>query len=493
MHNCYFDTDRCICEPPFKLLPFPKNCQTREEWTKFVNRRDQNHPWKKWQPNKASRICSKHFEGGKPTDIKPYPTLLAGTHLQSLKKKVVQPRRIIKKKECQPKRKVSKALSTGNLNETKNQEIPVTDITSKYNIRMDHSYAVCCNSCAVSCSCVKNKHQLEELSTKMKTLMKARRRPSFAKKVLKSDNSIKRYTGFPTIAAFNKIFKLLKPTALQMKYWRGTKSLVSSKVLRYFRKCPKKLGPARKTLLRDELLITLIKLRMDLNIEVLADLFDISSSSVSSIIQTWLALLANALKRLIFFPTRDIVLNSLPTSFKAKNCKARIIIDCSEIFIETSRNLQTQALTWSDYKKHNTAKFLVGITPQGHIAFLSDAWGGRTSDKHIVNESGFLDILDFGDEVMADRGFTIKEELLLKNCTLTIPPSAKGQEQMTAEDVSTTKKVANLRIHVERAINRMKTFQILKNTVPISLVPYIDDILCICAAICNMQSPLVQT
>ena len=93
---------------------------------------------------------------------------------------------------------------------------------------------------------------------------------------------------------------------------------------------------------------------------------------------------------------------------------------------------------------------------------------------------------------MADRGFPIKEDLLLRHATLTIPPSAKGQEQMSTKDVETTKHVANLRIHVERAINRMKWYRILKGIVPITLMPCFDDILIVCGGVCNLLPPLVS-
>jgi len=39
-----------------------------------------------------------------------------------------------------------------------------------------------------------------------------------------------------------------------------------------------------------------------------------------------------------------------------------------------------RAQTWSNYKKHNTVKFLIGVTPQGTIDFISKGWGGRVSD-----------------------------------------------------------------------------------------------------------------
>ena len=66
-------------------------------------------------------------------------------------------------------------------------------------------------------------------------------------------------------------------------------------------------------------------------------------------------------------------------------------------------------------------KFLVGISPAGVISFVSDAWGGKTSDRQIVIDSGLLELLESGDNVMTDKGFTIKDLLRDKGCTLNIP------------------------------------------------------------------------
>jgi hypothetical protein len=48
---------------------------------------------------------------------------------------------------------------------------------------------------------------------------------------------------------------------------------------------------------------------------------------------------------------------------------------------------------WSNYKHHSTIKFLLGITPQGTISFLSECAGGRLSDKEIVEESNLINHL----------------------------------------------------------------------------------------------------
>ena len=91
--------------------------------------------------------------------------------------------------------------------------------------------------------------------------------------------------------------------------------------------------------------------------------------------------------------------------FRPRFSKCRVIIDCTEIFIERARNLTVWALTWSNYKHQNTIKILVGIAPKGAISFLSKAFGGRVSDKVITQKSGFLDLLKHGDFVLADRVF----------------------------------------------------------------------------------------
>ena len=50
--------------------------------------------------------------------------------------------------------------------------------------------------------------------------------------------------------------------------------------------------------------------------------------------------------------------------------------------------------------------------------------------------------------------------------------------------------VANLRIFVEQAIRRLKTFKILKHEMPILLLDKFDDIVTICAALCNLYPKL---
>ena len=79
---------------------------------------------------------------------------------------------------------------------------------------------------------------------------------------------------------------------------------------------------------------------------------------------------------------------------------AVLAIDCSEIFIDTPSSYAAHSKTYSDYRKHNTVKFLIGITPCGSICFLSWCWGGCVSDKSLTQQSGFFSYVEPGDVVL---------------------------------------------------------------------------------------------
>ena len=178
--------------------------------------------------------------------------------------------------------------------------------------------------------------------------------------------------------------------------------------------------------------------------------------------------------------------------FKLCYPKCVSIIDCFEVFIQRPGHLTARVQTWSNYKHNNTIKFLVSITPTGSISYVSKAFGGRTSDKVITPHSGYLDKLEHGDQVLADRGFLIAEELANQNATLITSAFTKGKSQLSAKEVETTRTIAHVRIHVEKAIERLKNFNILCTNMSMYMVPHADSIVTICSAICNLQPKLVS-
>ena len=96
-----------------------------------------------------------------------------------------------------------------------------------------------------------------------------------------------------------------------------------------------------------------------------------------------------------------------------------------------SRKLEARQLTWSNYKHNNSLKVFIGISPTGAIIFVSTAYGGRVSDKVITQRSGFLDLLEYGDHVLADRGFLVEDDIAAHSASLVLPSFTKGKSQLS--------------------------------------------------------------
>ena len=150
-----------------------------------------------------------------------------------------------------------------------------------------------------------------------------------------------------------------------------------------------------------------MKLRLNLTNEDLVYRFGVAKSTVSRIFHKWLDVMYVKMKSCIRWPDKETVRQTLPNVFIKHFQNVRCTIDCSEIFIERPTSFKARAQTYSNYKKHNTVKFLIGKTPAGVISYLSPCWGGRVSDKELTRESGFLNLIDPGDEILADRDFLI--------------------------------------------------------------------------------------
>ena len=86
----------------------------------------------------------------------------------------------------------------------------------------------------------------------------------------------------------------------------------------------------------------------------------------------------------------------------------RVILDCTEIFVQKSSSLVNQNLFFSHYKRHTTVKFLIGITPSGVISLVSEGFGGRVSDRQMIEKSLLFDMLEEGDGLWQTRGLQLQ-------------------------------------------------------------------------------------
>jgi hypothetical protein len=98
-------------------------------------------------------------------------------------------------------------------------------------------------------------------------------------------------------------------------------------------------------------------------------------------------------------------------------------------------------------------------------------WGGRASDKNITEKCGLLSKLLPGDVVLAVRGFDISESVGLVCAEVEIPAFTQGRSQLSPLEVESTRKIASVRIHVERVIGLVRnTCTILQDTLPIDFL-----------------------
>ena len=211
-------------------------------------------------------------------------------------------------------------------------------------------------------------------------------------------------------------------------------------------------------------------------------------------------LLFSKLKHLIIWPDRDSLQKTMPMVFRKHYPNCVVVIDCFEIFINRPTSLLVRAQTYSKYKHHNTVKYLIGITPQGSVSYISDEWGGRTSDKFLTEHCSFLSYLIPGDLVLDDRGFDIRDSVGSHCSTVELPAFTKGKSQLTGIEVEQIRKIANVRIHVERVIaNIRKRYSLLSDTQPIDFLitsadnskTLLDKIVYVCCALNNICNSVI--
>jgi len=94
---------------------------------------------------------------------------------------------------------------------------------------------------------------------------------------------------------------------------------------------------------------------------------------------------------------------------------------------------------------------------------------------------------------MADKGFDIQDDLAKYGVTLNIPAFFKGSNQFSSvQQAQHNKKIASLRVHVERGIERIKNWHIFDRCIPIRLAPVASEIFFVVGGLTNFQPPLID-
>ncbi|KAK1876644.1 putative nuclease HARBI1 [Dissostichus eleginoides] len=169
--------------------------------------------------------------------------------------------------------------------------------------------------------------------------------------------------------------------------------------------------------------------------------------------------------------------------------------------MERPTSLVLQSQSYSSYKSTNTLKSLVACDPRGAVIFSSALFTGSMSDKEIVRESGLIPLLEKqieigylqrGDGLMADKGFLIEDDIKSVGLQLNLPPFARSKRQMPSGDVLTTKRIAKHRVHVERAIAKIKKFKMVSDRIPNTRLGNISQIWYVVSVLSNFQPHILK-
>ena len=176
------------------------------------------------------------------------------------------------------------------------------------------------------------------------------------------------------------------------------------------------------------------------------------------------------------------------------NDRVIIVVDSTNINIETPLDPGMNTCTFSDYYGGNVVKLLIGQTPQGYLSYFSRAFPGKITDTDLLESTLFVSgQLESMIDVLGDKGFMNFTILASKGIGLRLPPKSRRGYDFSFNNAADTRLFANKRIHVERTMSRIKAFGFLKRVLRSNRWDIISDAVNVICHLCNLQSPLTDT
>jgi len=114
------------------------------------------------------------------------------------------------------------------------------------------------------------------------------------------------------------------------------------------------------------------------------------------------------------------------------------------------------------------------------------------SDVEVTCLSSLVHLCEFGDSIMADIGFTIKNPLDAKDVGFNIPDFLEDKGRLSLAEVEETELIASVRIHVERVIRRVKENQLFDSIIPVTMPGTLNQIWTVVCLLANFKGPLIS-
>ncbi|XP_028394502.1 uncharacterized protein LOC114518698 [Dendronephthya gigantea] len=292
--------------PELSFHKIPKNPDLKKKWVRLLKRKGVR------DPSSTHRVCSMHFVGGKKTYTNNIPTIFASTSKPRKRPTVrvtVDNNNYSQCSSSETSKEIRDDAVTSEINSTVVEiEDPINKIKKEMAILEDEKQQL-------------QKQHEEDIK---KVQLSAFRLERF----IGSDNDFRFYTGFPNYSSFKAFYGYLSPACEHLVYHGSNTAPITSA-------SQTKCGKQRSMSPEQELFLVLTRLRLGLLLQDIAHRFNISTSSVSRIFKTWIPFMHQRLRTLPICPSRKFIQDNMPSCFKHVYPNTRVIIDCTEFFIET--------------------------------------------------------------------------------------------------------------------------------------------------------------
>ncbi|XP_020487666.2 uncharacterized protein [Labrus bergylta] len=426
---------------------FPRDPERKQRWIAAVNREG-------WVPNDGSRLCSTHFISGKqvknPRSPDYVPSVFTSVPL-SPEMKEPGALEVLDKQEARVEAANALLFLQGqgssvsgeqgqdkhpeereqqrHVEESASSSISTDEDDEDYDESMSDSKK---GKFAQTSDAQGNFDDLlKALKKENQALRESVERMSLSESSLRNDaEKVKFYTGLPNFFVLETVMWLLAP------HMDGMKNMKLSKF--------------------QQLLLTLMRLRLDLRNQDLAYRFGIKVSMVTRTVHQMVNIMSSTLvPTAVFWPSRAELRKNLPAALCASHPDCAVIIDCFTVPFEepVSRGNQQQ-LQHGMGMSYNVLKYLIGVAPQGVVTFVSRGVLGNVSDKGLAEGCGFLCKLLPGDVVLANRDLDIADSVAARGAIFKIARSYGSSEGSTLTDSSSG--TLSVQRHVERVISIVK-------------------------------------
>ncbi|XP_039674495.1 uncharacterized protein LOC120570294 isoform X3 [Perca fluviatilis] len=413
---------------------FPRDPERKQRWIAAVNREG-------WVPNDGSRLCSTHFlsemkeQGALEIPDKQEARVEAANALLFLQG---QGRSVVAEwgQEEHPEEREQKAaveesasssLSTDEDDDDDDDDESMSDSKK--------------GKFAHTCDAAGNFDDvLKALKKENQTLRESVDKMSLSENSLRNDaEKVKFYTGLPNYFVLETVMWLLAP------HMDGMKTAKLSKF--------------------QQLLLTLMRLRLDLRNQDLAYRFGVKVGTVTRTVHQMVNIMSSTLvPTAVFWPSRAELRKNLPAALRTSHPDCAVIIDCFIVPFEepVSRGNQQQRVVPSSQgvgTSSNVLKYLIGVAPQGVVTFVSRGVLGNVSDKSLAEGCGFLCKLLPGDVVLASRSLNIADSVAARGALFTIAGSYQGEAHGSSAGsplANTSSETVSVQRHVERVISMVK-------------------------------------